>query len=145
MAYRHTQCGTVTLVSLGGGALVILGIMAFTGWSALPLLIVGVLDICCLLFYALTVEIKDGVLECRFGPGLLRKRFQLAEVRSVEVVRNRWFYGWGIRRVPDGWLLNVSGFDAVAITLASGKKYRIGTDQPNELAEAIRQGAGLSA
>ncbi len=36
-------------------------------------------------------------------------------------------------------LYNVSGFDAVEIKLRTGKKFRIGTDVPQELEEAIRQ------
>jgi len=39
---------------------------------------------------------------------------------------------------PHGWLYNVSGLDAVEVTTKSGKKYRIGTDVPAELEQAIR-------
>jgi hypothetical protein len=45
--------------------------------------------------------------------------------------------GWGIRWTPASWMWNVSGFDAVEITYASGKRFRIGTNQPKELAAAI--------
>ncbi len=38
-----------------------------------------------------------------------------------------------------GWLYNVSGTDAVELKMKNGKRYRIGTDVPGELAEAIRQ------
>ena len=38
----------------------------------------------------------------------------------------------------NGWLFNVSGLQAVEIFLRSGKKYRIGTDEPERLVEAIR-------
>ena len=40
---------------------------------------------------------------------------------------------------PHGVLYNVSGFDAVEIKLRTGKKFRIGTDVPQELDAAIRQ------
>jgi hypothetical protein len=33
---------------------------------------------------------------------------------------------------------NVSGFDAVEIKLKNGKRYRIGTDEPKDLEQAIR-------
>jgi len=36
-------------------------------------------------------------------------------------------------------LYNVSGFDAVEIKLRTGKKFRIGTDVPQELEKAIEQ------
>jgi len=61
------------------------------------------------------------------------------EIEDATPVRNHWFYGWGIRLTPHGWLYNVSGLGAVEIVLSSGKHYRIGTDRPEELAQAIQQ------
>ncbi len=52
---------------------------------------------------------------------------------------NPCYYGWGIRWTPNGWLYNVSGFYAVEIKMKTGKKYRIGTDAPNELEKAIKE------
>ena len=37
------------------------------------------------------------------------------------------------------WVYNVSGFDAVEITLKDIRVYRIGTDRPDELEMAIKQ------
>lgn len=42
------------------------------------------------------------------------------------------------RMTPHGWFYNVSGLSAVEIKLKTGIKYRIGTDVPQELEEAIR-------
>ncbi|MEJ2284164.1 MAG: hypothetical protein P8X85_11275 [Desulfobacterales bacterium] len=42
-------------------------------------------------------------------------------------------YGRNIRLTPHGWLFNVSGLHAVEIPLRSGKKYRMGTDDPEGL------------
>ena len=41
-------------------------------------------------------------------------------------------------RTPHGWLYNVSGYEAVEIALASGKRLRLGTDEPHRLAQALR-------
>ena len=46
--------------------------------------------------------------------------------------------GWGIHLSRFGWLYNVSGFDAVAITLVSGKRFALGTDEPQALLAALR-------
>jgi hypothetical protein len=46
-------------------------------------------------------------------------------------------WGWGIRLTPRGWLFNVSGLDAVELTMTTGKHYRIGTYDPMGLARAI--------
>ena len=86
---------------------------------------------------SVTVNVSPQWSSLRFGPGLFRKGFAVAEVSDARMVRNRWYYGWGIRYTPHGWLFNVSGFDAVQIELRSGKKYRIGTDEPKKLCEAI--------
>ena len=46
----------------------------------------------------------------------------------------------GIHHTPYGWLYNVSGFDAVAITLRDGRKFAVGTDDPHGLITAILAG-----
>ena len=144
MAYRHRQVGTLTLVLLLGIVL-LMGIAVEFGWNPVAVAVLCVLTMLGGLFYSMTVEIHEATLEWSFGPGLIRRQTALAEIRNVQVVRNPWYYGWGIHWTPRGWLFNVGGFGAVAITLASGKRYRIGTDEPQTLAEAIRQAAGLGA
>ena len=55
----------------------------------------------------------------------------------MRAVRNKWIYGWGIRRLPGGWMYNVWGLDAIELDLVSGKRFRIGTDDPDGLLAAI--------
>jgi len=74
-----------------------------------------------------------------FGISVIRKRVGLAEIVGCEPIRIRWWYGWGIHLTPYGWLYNVSGFDAVAITLRDGRKFAFGTDDPDGLVDAIRR------
>jgi hypothetical protein len=50
-----------------------------------------------------------------------------------------WYYGWGVRMGSGGWMFNVSGLDAVEIEMESGGRFRIGTDEPEELVRAIGQ------
>jgi hypothetical protein len=95
------------------------------------------MGIAALLFYSLTVEIDATHLIFRFGIGLIRKRIPLAEIVEVRPVRNSWLYGWGIHRTPHGWLYNVSGWEAVEITLTSGKHLRLGTDEPQRLMQVL--------
>jgi len=60
---------------------------------------------------------------------------------SAKIVKNHWYYGWGIRAWlwPRMVIFNVSGFDAVEIAMKNGKIYRIGTDEPEQLEEVILQ------
>ncbi|MDS4058997.1 MAG: hypothetical protein RKP73_10560 [Candidatus Contendobacter sp.] len=135
--YRHTQFGAVVVGSLAASALVLAGLglanhdPVFT-WGG-PIL----MGSAALLFHNLTVEIDGTWLRFRFGVGLIRKRIPLAEIVAVQPVRNSWLYGWGIHRTPHGWLYNVSGREAVEITLTSGKRFRLGTDEPRRLAQVL--------
>jgi hypothetical protein len=92
-------------------------------------------------FATLTVSIDENRLRIKFGYGIFSKKFLLSEIVSVKCVKNHWYYGWGIRLWlwPTAWIYNVSGFDAVEITMRNGKIYRIGTDTPSELEAAIKQ------
>lgn len=87
----------------------------------------------------LTVSISDGYLRLKFGYGIFRKEFVLSDIVSAKSVRNPWYVGWGVRLWlrPTRWIYNVSGLDAVEITLKNGKIYRIGTDEPAKLSAAI--------
>jgi hypothetical protein len=86
----------------------------------------------------LTVTVGKGVVEARFLLGWPVRRIDLRGVVDAEPVRNRWYLGWGIRWVPNGWMFNVGGLDAVELRMRSGRVFRIGTDDPDGLLEAIR-------
>ena len=137
---RHTQFGTVMVFILGVGIVASVVINETAARHAVTLILELVLLACLAMFYALTVEVDDRQILVRFGIGLIKKRFLLREIRTAMPVRNRWYWGWGIRRLREGWLYNVSGLDAVEIELESGRKHRIGTDRPDDLARAIRSG-----
>ncbi len=135
-SYRHTQIGYVTIAALGAGVLMITYLGAGApSTAAVPVLLV--LAIALVLFATLTTVVERGVLEVRFGPGLIRRRIKLSDIKDVHVVRNPWYCGWGIRWIGRGWLWNVSGYGAVELELRDGRRFRIGTDQPQELAKAL--------
>jgi hypothetical protein len=90
------------------------------------------------IFGTLTVDVSKDRVVVWFGPGLIRRTLPVADIRDARAVRNKWWYGWGIRLTPHGWLFNVAGLDAVELELASGRKFRIGTDEPQVLLNAIR-------
>jgi len=135
-SYRHTQRGTLILAVTLGMALVFCGLGFSIGllkslWISVPVLLAAAW-----LFSSLTVEITDRELRWKFGPGLIRKSVPLAEIVSAKPARTG--PSWGIHWSPrTGWLYNVSGFDAVAVTLRSGKKFALGTDEPQALAARL--------
>ena len=137
--YEHTQVGYIIIAAMAA-VMVLIGIVlakAGINWIAIGVLII--IAVALVLFSSLTVVIWEEELEVRFGPGPIRKRFKLNEIESCKVVKNHWYYGWGVRLTPHGVLFNVSGFHAVEIKLRTGKKFRIGTDVPQELEVAIQQ------
>jgi hypothetical protein len=91
-------------------------------------------------FVTLTVSIEENYLRIKFGYGIFSKMFPLKEIASVQAVKNRWYYGWGIRVWfwPYMWIYNISGFDAIEINMKNRKIYRIGTDVPEKLETAIK-------
>ncbi len=141
-AYRHTQIGWLTLTVAGLMAL-LLGPALYAAEITLGLWGLGaVLVLLVAVFGSLTVAVDDEQVLVRFGSGLLKKRIPLADVRRFEAVRNPWYYGWGWRLYPGGVLYNVSGLDAVELVLHGGKRLRIGTNEPKELALALETRLG---
>jgi hypothetical protein len=139
--YEHTQIGHVIIWSLLAIILIANGLTgALAHWPAVVVSLI--LLVCLVLFYKLRITIQDETLCVSFGPGIIRKRIRLAEIVGCESIRIRWWYGWGIHLTPRGWLYNVSGFDAVAITLRNGQKFAVGTDDPDGLVDAMRRSTG---
>lgn len=139
--YSHTQTGWMTIIALVT-ALIVIGAAGMElgpespargGW----MVTLAILGLLIPLFGWLTVTMDNEKVTAKFGIGLIRKRIAIKDIQSATPVRNKWYYGWGIRMGPDGWIYNVSGLDAVEIELKSGGKFRIGTDEAEELARAI--------
>ena len=145
MRYQHTQIGHLIIWTLLIGA-VLFAIGPVFESSPHPetaVIVSIVLLVILVLFYKLTISIDDESLYASFGIGIIRKRVPMAEIVACEPVRIRWWYGWGIHLTPYGWLYNVAGWDAVAITLQVGRKFALGTDDPQGLTDAIRHCAGI--
>lgn len=141
-SYRHTQLGRVIAACSLPGLVPVVVLVHYiripeVNWVAAA--IVGFQVLVLLLFGSLTVGISGGHLRIRFGIGLIRKRWPLDGIESCRPVRNSWIHGWGIRKMPGAWLYNVSGLDAVELKLKSGKRVRIGTDEPHALLAAVEK------
>jgi hypothetical protein len=140
--YSHEQFGTLVVVSILPFGVFMAVVLAAIGLTNALLFVWVVLIALLVLFYRLRVEVTREHLRFRFGIGLIGWTFKTAEIVSASPVRNKWYYGWGIRLTPHGWLFNVSGFDAIEVHMRSGKKYRIGTDEPEVFAAAVNRAVG---
>ena len=149
MTYCHTQRGILTQGLFLPLALLFLCVWVFTSLPSGAIVGLAIVEIVLVLimslFYSLTVSIDEKSVSLRFGIGLIRARFELAEITCAKPVRNHWYDGWGVRILSNGYFYNVSGLGAVEIALSSGAIHRIGTDEPDILAQAINTACRLSA
>lgn len=139
MAYAHTQSKPELT-----GAL-IAAVVGTTIWATVlsePMALIAaiVLAVVAVIAYALsslTTRVTRETITVAFRWGWPRRVITRSQVERVEVVRNRWWYGWGIRWVPGGTMYNVWGLDAVHLGLIGTRDFRIGTDDPLGLAGAL--------
>jgi len=94
-----------------------------------------------LLFYGMKTTVTGSKITIAFGIGLIRKSIDLSTVQSVKSVKNQWYYGWGIRMIPNGWLYNIAGLRAVEIKRKDKNSVlRIGSKHPEILRKVISDG-----
>ncbi len=138
--YDNTQPGWVIRIAVGG-VLIVMAIAAplTTYWLWLPM---GILAPCYLLFDSLRVTLDDTHIQLSFGIGIIRRRIALADITACDVLTTPWIMGYGIRWVFGEWLWNVSGPWCVRITYTNGKRFRIGTNDPQGLEAAINEAIG---
>lgn len=137
MIYRHTQVGQFVFL-LNGALALFFAVQLATGGSRVLIVGLVVVVVVSMLFGTMTVEVAEGDLRFRFGPGGWGKRVPLSQVADVQPTRTRWFEGIGIRSTRRGMLYNVAAGDAVEVLLRSGRTFRLGSDEPQKLADAIR-------
>ncbi|MGI9665903.1 MAG: hypothetical protein ACR2N2_02220 [Acidimicrobiia bacterium] len=106
-------------------------VVVLTGTFLLVILIVLVA------FNRLHITVEDGALTARFGWGKPHRTFDLSDMIAVRRLRNRWWMGWGVRKIPSGWMYNVWGLDAVEVDLSDGTSFRMGTNDAENLLAAI--------
>ena len=141
--YKHKQVGFLIRIVFAISSIVVLTNVLFTK-QLVPQLVeylmygsILILLLCGWIFGSLTVTVDEGEIKHWFGPGFWRKTYQMSNVVSAKPVVNKWWWGWGIRLTPRGWLYNVSGLDAVELELKSGVRIRVGTDQSEDFSDAV--------
>ena len=139
MQYHHRQFGIVIVAALAAVIIYLsLPLIRAQEFQAIQLQVILVLLAVIVLFYALTIEIKEDTLYIRMGIGLIRKKVPLSEIAQARVVRIPLLAGWGIHGLPGvSWVWNVSGRDGVQLNFVKGGRLIIGSDEPQELLRAI--------
>ena len=140
-SYSHTQVGYLLRFALWAGfaPLIVLAFIMWSSFSAIPFIVATFFLLIGWVFGSLTVEVATTELRWAFGPGFWKKSIARDQIASAEATRTKFWYGFGIRATPHGWLYNVQGLDAVLVTEISGKTTLIGTDEPEALVRALHE------
>jgi hypothetical protein len=152
LQYRHTQIGYPILAGMALGTLTQVRALVgdkragrprwwwhVPGWATFAALMLA--------FSRLTVQVDETRVSVGFGGGLARRRFELHTIEAARTVKVPRLAGWGIRLTPQGWLYNAWGRGAVQLRFAGGRRFTIGTDEPDALLAAIeraREGLGAA-
>ena len=150
--YSHTQRSAAAVFLFCLAALVPIGLLlsgalstADAGARITALAVAAVMAISAFAFSSLTVMVRDGQLSWWFGPGIVKKTVPLSTIVSAEPTTTSILNGRGIHLTGRGWLYNVGGRQAVLVTQQDGKRFLLGTDEPDSLAHVIMTGAQNSS
>ena len=149
LPYRHTQIGYPILAGMALGSLTQVRALSRDKRAGRPswwLHAPGLIAFAALMlaFSRLTVVVDETRVSVGFGGGLARRRFEMRTIEAASAVKTPWLAGWGIRLTRQGWLYNAWGRGAVQLRFAGGRRFTIGTNEPEALLAAIERGrAGL--
>ncbi len=87
-----------------------------------------------------TVKIEDNIFSIVFGNGIFHKKIDTREIKAVKSFETKYQFGLlsGKKVSKDTKLYSIGNKNIVEVELHSGKKIQIGTDQPEELTQAIK-------
>ncbi len=144
LPYHHTQIGYPVLAGMALGTLTQVRALLRDRRAGRPrrwLYVPGLLAFAALMlaFSRLTVVVDETRVSVGFGGGLARRRFELHTIAAASAVKVPRLAGWGIRLTPQGWLYNAWGRGAVQLRFAGGRRFTIGTDEPEALLAAIER------
>lgn len=104
------------------------------GFIAASILSIVVLS----LFYGLSTKVTSSSVIISFGIGLIKKRIVMQQIESVEKIKSPWYFGHGMRFIPNGMLYNISGSEGIELKFKGTKRVvRIGSKDSSKLKDEI--------
>ena len=137
MHYQNKQMGTALLLVMGA-VILFISLLAFDKSNEVIWPVIIFIGLISFLFHSLNITVDVYEINWSFGPGFWKKSVKLEAVNSVNVIKTKWYYGLGIRYIPSVWLYTVSGTTAIQLELKGGSKINLGTNDPDNLVEAIK-------
>lgn len=90
------------------------------------------------LFATMRTTVDAEAVVVMYGVGIIRRRIPVEAIASVRILPAMPFVvGYGLRLTADGVILNIQPSALVGCTLRSGQVVRIGTRQPEALAQRL--------
>ncbi|MCA9315495.1 MAG: hypothetical protein KDB73_08380 [Planctomycetes bacterium] len=83
------------------------------------------------------VVVEGEEIRVTFPLGWPRMVIPLADLKEARGARLSWWWGWGLRWTPRGWLWRLRGLQAVALQRTSGRVFHVGVDEPKRLLDAL--------
>jgi hypothetical protein len=136
--YRHTQHVPMWIVGVALMGVDLVGRLTLRNRLLAKLALNSASGALAATFCSLETVVDEEAVRVHFGIGWLKFQFPLRDIRSAEIVTNPALFGWGIHKIPSGWLYNIYGSQAVELTMKDGRVARIGTDEPERLLVEIR-------
>ena len=141
--YKKFQFGW--LITLFFGLIIIfLSLCHFYQWGNKPLPFEGFIGfvifflVILLQFYGNTIIVNDNQIILKIGIGIIKKKFDLSSIKSVEIIKLPFWAGYGIRYTGSGYLYNVSGRMAIELKFkARSSMVQIGSDDCENLKNNI--------
>ena len=121
IVYQHRQSPIWPRVMLL--VLLLLALIFLIVGAMLALVFIPGILMCVVYYSSLMVEVDAQDVRLFFGRGIIRRTIPRQKIAQAEQVRNSWWYGWGIRLTPHGWMWNISGLDAVELTIPTAKNF----------------------
>jgi hypothetical protein len=109
------------------------------GWEPYAIAISSAIVFVGVNFSSLVIEIDKKQIRWFYGIGLPTKKILLENIKSVTVVRTKWWQGWGIRLIGTGWMYNVFGLDGIKIVENSGKVTVLGSNDVKSLIHKLNK------
>ena len=139
--YERTQIGYPLLAFLVGIAVFVAGPLVWMTGAVVGFWVeVVILALVGLAFGSLTVRVDDATLTWYFGPGLFRNGLPLHRIEDVRLVDTPLNLRWGIRPMERGRSFHVAGRHSVEVETTDGRVVRIGSPDPERLANTHRRG-----
>ncbi len=137
MQYSNKQTATALLLVMGSAICIVLLTVGNKNSEFMwPVIII--LGVVTFLFHSLNIQVNSEAITWSFGPGFWKKSINIDSIKSVKVIKTKWYYGLGIRFIPTGWLYTVSGTTAIELELKNGNKVSLGTNDSENLIKAIQ-------